>query len=233
MKIYKILIFGILIIAAILGFSSCDYSSSCDDCMNKSMHDSTIYEGDINLLYEYVSGKDNGISDIYYEASIDYPSISYTYDNKRYECKFYTKRPLYQYFVIMYYKTRIFSNEEEITIAPEKNYSEAIVNKSGTLFDIDVERSSISFSANSDESSVIGTFIYLEADSAGNYLIYKVGDETPTLIAPDKVIITGTELKICEETKTIIRYYDDGTNEMRWKTENVLYVPEGSMIKRK
>ena len=162
----------------------------------------------------------------------DFIAISYTYNNKRYECKFYSQKYLYHYFMITYYKNRILSSKEETT-TPEKIYSEAVVNKSGILFDIDVEKSSISFSANSDESSVIGTFIYLEADSAGNYLIYKVGDETPTLIAPDKVIITGTELKIYEETQTIICYYDDGTNEMRWKTENVLYVPEGSMIKRK
>lgn len=229
MKISRALVFGILIIAAVFGLSS------CDDCMNNSnsMHDSTPHDskGDIKLIYEYVSGKDNGISNIFFAGS-EFPAISYTYDNKRYEYKFYAENGLYQYLLITYYKTRIFSNEEETT-TPEENYSEAIVNKSGILFDIDVEKSSISFFANSDESSIVETFIYLETDSSGNYLIYKVGDEIPTFIAPDKVIITGTKFKICEETQTIIRYYDDGTNEMRWKTENVLYVPEGSMIKKK
>lgn len=114
----------------------------------------------------------------------------------------------------------------------ESPYTEAVVKFEETKINIDVEKSKIEFFAKIDENSTSGYFIKIQKNKLGDYILYNADTGEEIVVSPDKVeYVDGIEnLSVVNRTTSYIQEYENGEHRIRWKTEEILYIPIGSMI---
>lgn len=122
------------------------------------------------------------------------------------------------------------SESSDDTSETEMKYTEAIVSEDIQMYQIDIEKSFKNFGAHIGDDSVSGKYLNIEKTRDGFYLlyVYAEGEHFSTFVKPDKVE-TG-DYAIKKVTTSVLREYEDGTKEVRWKEDVVLYIPEGTMI---